>query len=142
MIQIAKTVDHRFWNFRIASSPLPCLRWVILPCLFVLSVTSLGLMETVWGHSEVDPEIAEVTAELALQPGNVDLLLQRGRLYRINGKLFESLNDLDQSCCWTAKIAKPHWNVAALIALGRESEAEGALNQYLLGKLEFLAWWP
>jgi tetratricopeptide (TPR) repeat protein len=92
-------------------------------------------VEKVGGHSDVDPDIAEVTAELANQPDNVALLLRRGQLYRFNGKLIESLNDLEQA--WL--LDRENRPVAlercrTLMALGRESEAEAALNQYLQGE--------
>jgi tetratricopeptide (TPR) repeat protein len=92
-------------------------------------------VEKVGAHSDVDPDIAEVTAELANQPDNVALLLRRGQLYRFNGKLIESLNDLEQA--WL--LDRENRQVAlercrTLMELGYDSEAESALDQYLQGE--------
>lgn len=86
-------------------------------------------------HSDVDPEIAEVTAELANQPENVALLLRRGQLYRFNGKFTESLNDLEHA--WLLDRDNRHVALArcrTLVALGRDSAAKVALDQYLQGE--------
>ncbi len=100
-------------------------------CLFVF----LTFLLPVWpaeAHSEVDPEIAEVTAELAQHPDNVELLLRRGQLHRYNEHYAESLGDLDRA--WT--LDRSNRPVAlercrTLVALGRTREAETGLTQYL-----------
>jgi tetratricopeptide (TPR) repeat protein len=93
------------------------------------------LVELAIAHSDVDPEIAEITAELVDQPNDVKLLLRRGQLYRFNGKFTESLQDLEQA--WL--LAPDNRQVAlarcrTLMALGRNSEAEAALDKYLEGE--------
>jgi tetratricopeptide (TPR) repeat protein len=110
-------------------------RVVVVLCCFALVLSLMGMVEPVAAHSDVDPEIAEVTAKLADQPDNVALLLRRGRLYRFNGHLIESLNDLERA--WLLDQENRQVALArcrTLVALGREGEAEAALNQYLQGE--------
>lgn len=111
----------------------PCSRRLVLAlCCFALALSPMVLVEPGAAHSDVDPEIAEVTAKLADQPDNVALLLRRGRLYRFNGHLIESLNDLERA--WLLDGDNRQVALArarTLVALGREAEAEAALNRYL-----------
>ena len=122
----------QFWNF---GSFFP----VISQCwgrgrvisLFTLIIL-LGFAPATLAHSDVDPEIAKVTAELAEQPNNVELLLRRGQLHRYNGHYAESIDDLDRA--WT--LDRNNRLVAlercrTLVALGRTSEAEAGLTEYL-----------
>ena len=130
-----KTAGGQFWGFAFHSASPTCRRWVYALGVFTLVLTPVILVETVPAYSDVDPEIAKVTAELADQPENVDLLLRRGQLYRFNGKLIESLNDLEHA--WL--LARDNRQVAlarcrTLLALGRNSAAEAALDQYLYGE--------
>ena len=114
-------------------STIPGLWWALL----VVGVFVLGLFPGLWvettlAHSDVDPEIAKVTAELAEQPNNVELLLRRGQLHRYNGHYAESIDDLDRA--WT--LDRNNRLVAlercrTLVALGRTSEAEAGLTEYL-----------
>lgn len=107
-------------------------RWFFVMFLLALGFAPLVFTETAVSHSDVAPEIAEITAKLADQPNNVALLLQRGQLYRYNGKFSESLTDLEQA--WL--LERENRQVAlercrTLMALERMGEAEAALNQYL-----------
>ena len=135
MINRVKTAGAQLWDLGFPSAT-PCSgRWGVALCVFALVLYPMVFVEKVVAHSDVDPEIAEVTAELADQPENVALLLRRGQLYRFNGKLIESLNDLEQA--WL--LDRDNRQVAlarcrTLVALGRESEAEAALDQYLQGE--------
>lgn len=122
----------QLWIFRFPSATPTCQGWVFAICVFALVICPMVFVGTVAAHSDVDPEIAKVTAELADQPDNVALLLRRGQLYRFNGKLNESLNDLEQA--WLLDHENRQVALArcrTLVALGRNSEAEAALNQYL-----------
>ncbi len=100
-------------------------------CLTVL-IFSLGMVTTVRAHSDVDPEIAEITAKLADQPNNVNLLWQRGQLYRFNGKLMESFYDLEKAWLLDPDNRKVSMErCRTLLALGYDHEAESALDQLL-----------
>jgi len=106
--------------------------WVLGLYFFALVLCPLGFVGMGAAHSDVDPEIAEVTAELADQPNNVKLLLRRGQLYRFNGKFSDSLQDLNQA--WqldpdNRKVALARCRT--LMALGYDHEAEPVLDQYL-----------
>jgi len=130
MIRKAKKTGAQLWDLVFHFAMCPYRGWV-----FALVLCPMVLVETVVAHSDVDPDIAEVTAELADQPENVGLLLRRGRLYRFNGHLIESLNDLEKA--WL--LDRDNRQVAlarcrTLVALGREGEAEAALNRYLQGE--------
>ncbi len=112
---------------------LPWNPMYVIGFLALFSVHIVG-PELARSHSEVEPEIAEVSAELVDDPDNVDLLLLRGQLYRFNRKFQESLEDLDQA--WV--LDRQNQKVAlersrALVALRRDREAEAALNLYLQG---------
>jgi len=133
----------RKWNkakgqhgeFGFYSVILPCRPVLLALCLFSLGLSPWVFMESVAAHSDVDPEIAEVTAELADQPTNVDLLLQRGQLYRFNGKLMESLYDLEKAWLLDPDNHKVGMErCRTLVALGRDHEAEPVLDQYLQGE--------
>ena len=119
--------DQRFWDRTVRHGwSGPAIGF------FIVVMCSLGMVTMVWAHSDVDPKIAEITAELADQPDNVALLLQRGKLYRFNAKFNESLRDLEQA--WL--LDRDNRQVAlercrTLMALGRDHEAEPALDQYL-----------
>ena len=135
MINTGKTAGAQLWDLGFPAA-MPCSwRWVVALCVFALVLYPMVFVEKAVAHSDVDPDIAEVTAELANQPDNVSLLLRRGQLYRSNGKFIESLNDLEHA--WL--LDRENRQVAlercrTLVALGRESEAEAALNQYLQGE--------
>lgn len=108
---------------------------VLVIYFFALVFCSMVFVGMVAAHSDVDPEIAKITQELASQPGNVDLLLRRGQLYRFNGKFSDSLQDLEQA--WL--LDRDNRPVAlercrTLVSLGRNSEAEAGLDHYLQGE--------
>ena len=131
----AVQVEDHFWereSYFVASFSLH----LILGICFIIGMTPMLFVDRVLAHSDVDPEIMEISAQLADQPGNVTLLLKRGQLYRFNGKFSDSLRDLEQA--W--KLNPDNRNVAlercrTLVALGFESEAEEALDQYLQGEV-------
>lgn len=105
---------------------------VLLIACLALGLGDLGYVQLATAHSDVDPEIAKVTAALVDDPNNVELLLRRGQLYRFNGKFANSLRDLEQA--WLLDHDNRHVALErcrTLVALGRESDAEAALNQYL-----------
>jgi len=132
MISQDKTAGGQLLGFEFQSATPRSWRWLFIVAVFALGLFPMVLIETVGAHSDVDPEIAEVTAELADQPDNVDLLLRRGQLYRYNGKFIESLRDLDQA--WLLDRANRPVALErcrTLVALGRNSEAEAGLTQYL-----------
>ena len=123
------------WDFEFHVTKLPCQHLVLTLCVYALVLFPMVWVETAVAHSDVNPEITKITSEMADQPDNVDLLLRRGRLYRFNGKLTESLNDLEQA--WLLDPENRHVALArcrTLLALGRNSAAEAALNQYLQGE--------
>ena len=91
---------------------------------------------TAAAHSDLDPDIEEITQRLTETPDRVDLLLKRGQLYRFNGKLNESLNDLEHA--WL--LDRTNQKVAlersyTLSALGHDTEAEAVLNDLLKQEL-------
>ncbi len=125
--------QHGDCGFHSAMPPYRSLVFAI--CFFFLAMYPMVFGERAAAHSDVDPEIAEVTAELANQPDNVALLLRRGQLYRFNGKFTESLNDLEHA--WLLDRDNRHVALArcrTLVALGRDSAAKVALDQYLQGE--------
>ena len=138
MTQIIKKIKKaggQHWDLGLHSA-MPTYRSLVLAIsFFFLAMSPMVFVGMVAAHSDVDPEIAEVTAELADQPDNVALLLRRGQLYRFNGKFTESLNDLEHA--WL--LDRDNRQVAlarcrTLVALGRDSAAKVALDQYLQGE--------
>jgi tetratricopeptide (TPR) repeat protein len=123
------------WNFGLHSGGFSNLYRPLGSYFFALFFCSMVFVGMVAAHSDVDPEIAEITQELASQPDNVALLLRRGQLYRFNAKFNESLRDLEQA--WL--LDRDNRQVAlercrTLVALGRDHVAEVALDQYLHGE--------
>lgn len=128
-------VGDSLWSLGFHSGGFSNLCGVLGIYFLALVLYPLVLTETVRAHSDVDPEIAEITQELASQPDNVALLLRRGQLYRFNAKFNESLRDLEQA--WL--LDRDNRQVAlercrTLVALGRDHGAEVALDQYLQGE--------
>ncbi|GJL57121.1 MAG: hypothetical protein NPIRA02_42530 [Nitrospirales bacterium] len=109
---------------------------IVLSLWGIVTLPSLIVwVERAAAHSDVDPEIAELTLELAEQPENVELLLERGQLYRFNGQYSKSLTDLEQA--WFLDQTNRQVALArcrTLMALGRDQDAEAALDQYLQGE--------
>jgi tetratricopeptide (TPR) repeat protein len=110
--------------------------WDGAPIGFIIVVMcTLGMITTLGAHSDVDPEIAEITKKLADQPNNVELLWHRGQLYRFNGKLKESFYDLEKAWLLDPDNRKVSMErCRTLVALGYDHEAEPALNQLLQGE--------
>lgn len=132
---IGKKAGGSLWNSGFLSAMPPNLCWVLVIYFFTLVICPMVFVGMVAAHTDVDPEIAEITQELANQPDNGDLLLRRGQLYRFNGKFTDSLRDLEQA--WL--LDRDNRQVAlercrTLMALGRYHEAEPALDQYLQGE--------
>ena len=99
---------------------------------FTLAIWGIVFVDVPTSHTGLDPDIDEITHELEKNPDRVDLLIKRGRLYRSNGKLTDSLNDLDRA----KELAPDHRKIVlergfTLSAMGRDREAEVALDQYL-----------
>ena len=105
--------------------------YLAIGCL-AMAMFPLAFVEMGFAHSGMDPEIHEITHELEDNPENVELLIKRGRLFRTNGKFAESLKDLD-----LAKGLDPDNRMITfergftLSAIGRNTEAEIAFDQYL-----------
>ena len=93
-------------------------------CL-ALAFSWVGFGQLASAHQGFDPEIAELTEDLAKNPENVDLLIRRGQVYRSYGKYSESLTDLDQAWLLDPKNEKVAlqrgltWS-----AMGQNKEAE------------------
>jgi tetratricopeptide (TPR) repeat protein len=104
----------------------------LLP-IFVLTLAIHGLSFQPFARAA--DEAAELTALLAKEPNRVDLLKQRGALYRLEGMLDNSLADLNR-----ARQLDPNDREVrlqrglTLSALRRDSESEAELTAFL--KLE------
>jgi len=101
-------------------------------CIFILALFPMVCIEMVAAHPGLDPDIDEITHELEKDPKNVNLLIKRGQLYRSNGELTDSLNDLDRA----EELSPDNRQILlergfTLSALGRDRDAEVALDQYL-----------
>ncbi len=135
IIDIGKKAGGQFLDIGFYPA-VPCYRRLVFAvCFFTLVMYPMVFVEMTAAHSDVDPEIAKITQELAEQPDNVDLLLRRGRLYRFNGKFSDSLRDLEQA--WfldpeNRQVALERCRT--LLALGYDNAAEAALDQYLQGE--------
>jgi tetratricopeptide (TPR) repeat protein len=102
-----------------------------LACL-ALALGYLSSVQSVTAHSDIDPDIEELTEELTKDPHNVELLIRRGQTYRTNGQYLESLQDLDQAWLLDRENRLIILERAmTLSALGRDEEAEAALNDFL-----------
>ncbi len=114
---------------------VPSLLCFILVIVVTVLICPMFFPENGLAHSDLDPEIAEVSLELLEEPNNVGHLLRRGQLYRFNGKFQDSLQDLEQAKKLdpsNRKVALEHCRT--LLALGHDAEAESALNHYLHGE--------
>ena len=97
-----------------------------------LAIWGMVSVETAAPHSGLDPDIDKITHLLAENPNRVDLLIRRGQLYRSNGELIESLNDLDIA----GQLDRDNPEIVfqrslTLSALGRDNEAEAGLDRFL-----------
>jgi len=107
-------------------------RFGLIICSFTLALFPMVCVEMVAAHPGLDPDIDEITHELEENPKNVDLLIKRGQLYRSNGELTDSLDDLDRA----EELAPDNPRIIfergfTLSAMGRDRDAEVALDQYL-----------
>lgn len=112
--------------------PSPYWRLVLAIGFFTLVIYPIVYVEVAFAHRGMDPEIDEITHELEENPKSVNLLIKRGRLYRSNGELPDSLKDLDLA----EELDPDNRKITlergfTLSAMGRDREAEVALDQYL-----------
>ena len=105
---------------------------VVMACLLALALGCFGFVQLATAHSGLDPEIEEITEKLTKDPNNVDLLVRRGQVYRSNGKFIESLLDLERAWLLDRENRTVVLQRAlTLSALGRDKEAEAALDYFL-----------
>jgi tetratricopeptide (TPR) repeat protein len=100
-------------------------------CL-ALVMGCLSFVQPVTAHPEMDPEIAKLTEALTKDPNNVELLISRGQIYRSNGNYLESLQDFENA--WLVDRQNQVITLEramTLSALGRDQEAEAALDSFL-----------
>lgn len=108
-----------------------CVVVVACSCL-ALALGYFGFVQLATAHSGLDPEIQEITEKLIKDPDNVDLLVLRGQVYRSNGKYIESLLDLERAWLLNRENRTVVLQRAlTLSALGRDKEAQSALNYFL-----------
>ncbi|MDR4462355.1 MAG: tetratricopeptide repeat protein [Nitrospirales bacterium] len=104
---------------------------VVMACL-ALALGYFGFAQLATAHSGLDSEIQEITEKLVKDPDNVDLLVHRGQVYRSNGKYIESLLDLERAWLQNRENRTVVLQRAlTLSALGRDKEAESALDYFL-----------
>ncbi|GJL60495.1 MAG: hypothetical protein NPIRA03_33520 [Nitrospirales bacterium] len=102
-----------------------------MACL-ALAIGCFGFIQLATAHSGLEPEIQEITEKLIKDPDNVDLLVHRGQVYRSNGKYIESLLDLERAWLLDRENRTVVLQRAlTLSALGRDKEAERALDHFL-----------
>jgi tetratricopeptide (TPR) repeat protein len=108
-------------------------RFCVLGIAFLaLALGCLSYIQPVTAHSGLDPEIEKITEQLIKDPDNVDLLIRRGQAYRSNGKFLESLLDLERAWLRNRDNRPVLFHRAmTLSALGRDKEAEAALDSFL-----------
>ena len=106
---------------------------LLLTCTcLVMALGFLGFRPLATAHLGFDPEIAEITEHLANDPDNVDLLVQRGQVYRSYGKFIESLQDLERAWVLDRENRTVLLERAlTLSAMSRNEEAEAALDAFL-----------
>ena len=106
--------------------------WVQGMACLALALGSLGVVQPATAHPGLDPEIEKITEQLIRDPDNVDLLIRRGQAYRSNGKFLESLLDLERAWLRNRDNRPVAFHRAmTLSALGRDKEAEAALDSFL-----------
>ena len=105
-----------------------------LAVLFVLLWLAVA-PRAVWGHPDLDEQIAELTARIKLAPANAELLLRRSEAHRRHAEFGLALADIDAA----ARLA-PGWAKVSLArastfcAAGQAEEAMVAVQKFL--KLE------
>ena len=103
----------------------------VMVCL-ALAIGCFGFVQLAAAHGGLDSEIQEITEKLVKDPDNVDLLVRRGQVYRSNGKYIESLLDLERAWLLNRENRTVVLQRAlTLSALGRDKEAESALDYFL-----------
>ncbi|MGP0591577.1 tetratricopeptide repeat protein [Nitrospira sp. T9] len=102
-----------------------------MTCL-ALAIGCFSFIKLATAHSGLEPEIQEITEKLIKDPNSVDLLVRRGQVYRSNGKYVESLLDLERAWLLNRENRTVVLQRAlTLSALGRDKEAESALDYFL-----------
>ena len=106
--------------------------WQPVHLALMLGVCIFPLVTPTFAHQGLDPEIQEITEELAKNPNDVNLLIQRAWNYRKNGEFSNSLADVER-----ANQLDPG-NQEVLLERGltlsgmrRDAQAEAALNRFL-----------
>ncbi len=122
-------------SFRGMWRPCRVLTLAISFLAFVLG--GMVSVEKASSHPGSDHEIEEISQALVLEPDRIDLRIERGRLYRLNGNFNEALNDFD----YAKQLSPENKEVAlgrayTLSALGRDVEAEMELDRVLDQELD------
>lgn len=107
--------------------------WALVMAGVTLILGCLSSVQLATAHSGFDPEIEKITEKLTKDPDNVDLLIRRGQVYRSYGKFIESLQDLERAWLLDRENRTVLLQRAlTLSAMGRNEEAEAALDAFLL----------
>ncbi len=98
----------------------------------VSAASALSWCALASAHPGIHHDIERVSASLQKEPGNAELLMERGYYYRLAGQLKESLADLDQA----EKLAPSNLDIVGqrgmtLAAIGRGEDAEAELTRFI-----------
>jgi len=109
-----------------------CQGLTLVISFLIFVVWGMVAVEKAVAHPGSDHEIEEITQAIMLEPDRIDLWIERGRLYRVNGNLNEALNDFDHANQLDAGNKEIALGRAyTLFALGRDVEAEVELDRVL-----------
>ncbi len=97
-----------------------------------LVMFSWACNEPAFSHPGLVPEIDEITHKIEKDPGNVDLLIERGRLYRSNNDLLNALSDFNRAVQLDKNNSEIRFQRGLILtALKRDVEAEIDLTNFL-----------
>lgn len=90
-----KSVVHR--EEKVLTKPIRPARLRPYAVLILSALGVCGISRIATAHPGLHHDIERVTRELAVAPNRVDLMVKRGRLYRLDGQYEASLGDLDRA---------------------------------------------
>lgn len=108
--------------------------WSVQQISFVVVLVSgvLLLVAPAFAHRGLDPDIQELTEELAKDPNDVKILLRRAWSYRKNGEFSKSLADVDRANQLNLGNQEILFERGlTLSAMRRDVEAEEVLSRFL-----------
>src|ERR1051325_600774 len=104
----------------------------ITSCSLLACAAALCTPWPVFGHADIEAQIAAMTERIQKEPANPDLYLKRGELHRLHMNWQEADADYDRAAKLDPKMATVDWARGnMLLDSGRLGEARAAFDRFL-----------